>query len=257
MSRTMRICTWNIQLGLHIKTILQEIKGNSEFRQLDLLALQEASVHDMLDDARSIADVLGTTYDCYQVTADLYAGRVQANALIWNSARVHVKNTGAVKLPRRHEVGLPLGERTLLRALRAPQRISLVADACLEADTLRIYLAHLDVIGFEHKREQLSRILRDARERAVVDLTILAGDLNTFKIRSRPSWQGLITAAKEAGFHDITAGIGWTHAVRSLNMRQKLDAIFVSRGRPFQYRSWTLEARGSDHIPLFADITLD
>jgi endonuclease/exonuclease/phosphatase family metal-dependent hydrolase len=257
MSQTLRLCTWNIQLGAQLGTVLQVFEHSADFHNLDLLALQETSIHNAREDARVIADALGASYDCYQVTAHLLAGRPQANALVWNSARVHVENKDSVKLPRRHEVKLPRHEHALLRLLPAQQRLSLVVDARLDTETLRIYVAHLDVVGFEHKREQLSRILHDADGRSAVDLTLLAGDLNTFKIRTRPSWHKLIATAEDAGFHDVTSEIGWTHAMHRLNIKQKLDAVFVRCARPFHCRSWTLDAPGSDHIPVFAEITLE
>lgn len=257
MSQTLRLCTWNIQFGMQLGTVLQALEHHADFHNLDLLALQEASIHDKREDARVIAEALGAAYDFYQVTAHLHGGRAQANALVWNSAVVHVENKDIVKLPRRSELRLPLHEDTLLRALPTQQRLSLVVDARLDTETLRIYVAHLDVVGFEHKREQLSRILQDADGRLPVDLTLLAGDLNTFRIRARPLWNNLFATAEAARFHDITTEINWTHAVHRLKIRQKLDAVLVKCERPCHYRSWTLEARGSDHIPVFAEITLD
>lgn len=257
MAESLRLCTWNIQLGNQLGTVLQVLEHNVDFQNLDLLALQEASIHDTREDAGVMAYVLGAKYDSYQVATHLLAGRAQANALVWNGARVQVENKDSVKLPRRHEVKLTRREYTLLRALPTQQRLSLVVDARFNTETMRIYVAHLDVVGFEHKREQLSRILLDAGRRSPVDLTLLMGDFNTFKIRSRPSWHNLIAAAEEAGFHDITSEIRWTHAVHWLNIKQKLDAVFVRCARPFRYRSWTLDAHGSDHIPVFSEITLE
>jgi endonuclease/exonuclease/phosphatase family metal-dependent hydrolase len=257
MSQTLHLCTWNIQLGKQLGTVLQVLEHNADFHTLDLLALQEASIHDTREDAGVMADMLGATYDCYQVTAHLLAGHAQANALVWNGVRVQVENKDSLKLPRPHEVKLTRREYALLRALPTQQRISLVVDARFNTETMRIYVAHLDVVGFEHKRKQLSRILHDAGRRSPVDLTLIVGDLNTFKVRSRPSWHNLIAAAEEAGFHDITSEISWTHAVHWLSMKQKLDAVFVRCARPLRYRSWALDAHGSDHIPVFSEITLE
>lgn len=256
MARILRVCTWNIQLGLQIGTVLKELRDNSDFQGLDLFALQEASVHEKHEDSQLIASALGTTYACYQVQADSFAGRPQANALVWNTARVDMGFQDTLKLPTRDEIALPRFEGTILRTMALQHRNSLVLEGTFGPETLRIYVAHLDVLGLQHKREQFGHILRDAQARYPVDLGILAGDLNTFKIRSRPSWLDLIAAAQDAGFVDITTRIPWTHVVRRLKFRQKLDAIFVRRQRPFEYRSWTVETRGSDHIPVFADLAL-
>lgn len=257
MARTLRLCTWNIQLGSQLGTVLQVLRHNADFNNLDLLALQEASLHDRREDARVMAEVLGAAYDSYQVTAHLHAGRAQANALIWNNTRVRVKKKDIITLPGRSEIKLPRSEDTLLRALPSQRRLSLVVDARLNAETMRIYVAHLDVVGFEYKHQQFRRILHDATVRPTVDLTLLLGDMNTFQVRSRPSWRRLVGAAEEAGFRDVTVEVSWTHALRRLNIKQKLDAIFVRRDDPFLFRSWTLDAPGSDHIPVFAEIVLD
>jgi endonuclease/exonuclease/phosphatase family metal-dependent hydrolase len=113
-------------------------------------------------------------------------------------------------------------------------------------------------VGYHHKRQQFDRILSDAQTRTSVDLTIVAGDLNTFKlIRSRPRWTQLENAAAAAGFKDLTSEIRWTHSVPRLRFKQKLDAIFVKYTQPTQCRSWSLDVAGSDHIPVFAEIKAD
>ncbi len=256
MTETIRLCTWNIQLGLQLDTILDALGSYRDFAGLDLLALQEASIHNR-EDARTIAARLGPAYDCYQVTAHFLAGRPQANALVWNTERMQVQAYDHVRLPHAGEVQLSRRERALLRALPSQTRLSLVVEGMTGLGKLRLYVAHLDVIGFAHKRAQYVHILNDARERAPVDLTILAGDLNTFKIRSRPTWWQLRDAAQVEGFQDLTGEIRWTQAVPSLGLKQKLDAIFVRPARPVQSRAWSLEIPGSDHIPVFAEITLE
>ncbi len=238
---------------MQLDTIIKVLKHTADFQNLDVLALQEASIHDQ-EDAQVIADQMGSTYDYFQVTADQVGGQTQANALVWNTARLHVESKDSVKLPRQHEVHLPRYERALLRALPTQQRISLVVNTRLEKRHIRIYVAHLDVLGFEHKREQLKSILVDTAKRSPADLTLIAGDLNTFKIRRRPTWRNLIETAGQVGFYDLTTQINWTHSVSRFNFRQKLDAVFIKCGTDYTYRSWALNARGSDHIPVFVDI---
>src|SRR3979411_419735 len=40
-----RVCTWNIQLGLRLEAVIDAVRSCADFRDLDLLCLQEASVH--------------------------------------------------------------------------------------------------------------------------------------------------------------------------------------------------------------------
>ena len=255
MTQTIQLATWNIQLGLQLDTILQAIKTQADFAGIDLLALQEASVHSDRPDAETIAHALGPAYQCYQVTAHFLGKYAQANALVWNSHRFRVSNRDTVILPRVRELELPRAERVILCALPEQQRISSVLEGIMDTESLRVYVAHLDVLGVAHKREQFLKILLDARERQpVTDLTIIAGDLNTFRIRSRPTWKNLAAAATREGFEDLTTDILWTHQVKRVRFRQKLDAIFLRHSRPFVYRSWSLDIPGSDHIPVFAEI---
>ncbi len=256
MTETIRVCTWNIQLGRQLDTILDALGYGRDFAELDLLALQEASIHGQ-EDARRIAARLGPQYDCYQITAHFLAGRAQANALVWNTERVQVQVQDHVRLPHAREVKLSRREHALLRMLPSQTRLSLRAEGTLNGKTLRLYVAHLDVIGFAHKRAQFTHILTDARNRAPADLTILAGDLNTFKIRSRPTWWELRAAAEAEGFQDLTGEIRWTHTIPSLRLKQKLDAIFIQPTQPVRYRAWSLDVPGSDHIPVFAEMAME
>ncbi len=254
MTESLRLCTWNVHLGLELEVVLRALAAYPDFSHLDLLALEEASVHSATEDARVLADALGPTYNCHQVTAHFLGPYAQANALVWDRSRVRIDQTDTVLLPRVRQVKLSRAERTFLCALPQQQRISIVAEGSLGDVTLRAYVAHLDVLGFEHKREQFHRLLRDSRQRSSAELTILAGDLNTFRIRSTPSWGELRKAAEAEGFQDLTSEIGWTHSFRRVRFRQKLDAIFVKSTRPIHYHSWSLDIAGSDHIPVFAEI---
>jgi endonuclease/exonuclease/phosphatase family metal-dependent hydrolase len=35
---------------------------------------------------------------------------------------------------------------------------------------------------------------------------------------------------------------------------QKLDAIYAASATPFKHRAWARRLRGSDHLPVFAEI---
>ena len=43
----MRVCTWNIQLGLRLDAVLDAVRTRADFKDLDLFCLQEASVHSL------------------------------------------------------------------------------------------------------------------------------------------------------------------------------------------------------------------
>jgi endonuclease/exonuclease/phosphatase family metal-dependent hydrolase len=257
MTPTVRLCTWNIEFGLQLDAIVSALGSCADFAGIDMLALQEASIHNGVDDGRVIARALGANYEYYQMAAQRVNGRVQANALIWNVDRVQVDSKGSVKLPQRHEVKLSHAERLFLRAIPLQRRISIVLEGRVAEKLLRIYVAHLDVMGYELKHQQFHYVLADSTARPPVDLAIIAGDLNTFRLfRTRPSWKQLEDAANAVGFRDITTEILWTRSVSKGRLKQKLDAIFIRQAWPVPYRSWSREIGGSDHIPVFAEIEL-
>ena len=258
MTPTLRLCTWNIEFGLQLDAIVSAIKTCPDFASIDMLALQEASIHAGVEDASVLAQALGANYEYYQMAAQRVNGRVQANALIWNVDRVQVDARSSVKLPQRHEVKLSHAERLFLRAIPLQHRISLVIEGRMAQKLLRIYVAHLDVMGYELKHQQFHYILQDAHQRSAVDLSVIAGDLNTFRLfRARPTWRQLEHTAHAVGFRDITTEILWTRSESRGRLKQKLDAIFIRQPQLLSYRSWSLEIPGSDHIPVFAELRLE
>jgi endonuclease/exonuclease/phosphatase family metal-dependent hydrolase len=117
------LCTWNIQLGARLDRVLDTVSHTPEFQRLDVLALQEASDHDGLEDAAQIANCLGRAYAHSQVTAQHVAGRQQANALVWNRSRVCATQAGSFELPDMRDVaGVRRLEARVLRRLPRQRR---------------------------------------------------------------------------------------------------------------------------------------
>ncbi|HEY8816564.1 MAG TPA: endonuclease/exonuclease/phosphatase family protein [Candidatus Dormibacteraeota bacterium] len=241
----MRICTWNIQLGLRLDEVLDVVSSHPDFAKVDLFALQEASIHDGRPDAEAIAEVLGAEFRSCQATAQMLRGRDQGNALIWRptafepSAPEVVALTGAGILP------MTRAERTLLRAIPPQRRIALRA----ESPAMRVYVVHLDVIGFTHKLEQFGAVVADMQARPAVPLTLVAGDLNTFGMPRLQMWRRIRTAAKSAELVELTKAVRRTHWTS-----QKLDAIYMKSACDVEHHAWALKVRGSDHLPVFAKI---
>lgn len=242
----MRICSWNIQLGRRLDAVLELVGNEPAFKALDVLALQEASTHDGVPDGEAIATRLGAEYRHFQALAQRRSGHEQANALIWRHETVGVKQEPAViPLPgsARIDVGPP--ERLLLKVVPPQMRTAIRA----ESDAVRIYVAHLDVIGFTHKLEQFRALLADMADRPPVPLTLVAGDLNTFGPVRPHLWRRIADAAKTAGLVNLTTSVERTHWTG-----QKLDAIYASSNAPFSHQAWTVDASASDHLPVFAEI---
>jgi endonuclease/exonuclease/phosphatase family metal-dependent hydrolase len=238
-----RICTWNILLGLRLKKVLEAVGAHRDFRDLDLFAVQEASVHDGRPDAEAIAGAMGGGYAWFQATAQLFRGREQANALIWRR-ELFDDPPQVVSLSDLPSARLTRAERTLLRAIPPQKRIAIRA----ESDAMRVYVMHLDVVGFTHKLEQFRAIVTDMTSRQPVSLTLIAGDLNTFGPPRLQLWRRIRAAAHEAKLVDLTHGLRRTHWTA-----QKLDAIYAAGAVGTTHRAWTLNVRASDHLPVFAD----
>lgn len=236
----LRLATWNVEFGYRLRRVLKSLGA---LPPLDLLALQELSVHDGRHDAELMARRLGPDWRWVQVTAQVVSGRPQANGFLWDLRTVEALDVQTVNLPT------PSGR--VMRTLPQTRRNAVVLEARIAQRRVRVYAVHLDVFGISHKHAQLAHILADASTREPVDLMLIAGDMNTYGVGGRPRWSELRRLAQAAGFEELTVGIGWTH--RGLGVRQKLDAIFVApQGIP--HRAWRLALPGSDHIPVLLEL---
>ncbi len=240
----MRLCTWNILLGQRLGQVLETVRTRDDFRGLDLCGLQEASVHDGRSDAAAVAEALGDGYEHFQAAAQLFRGRVQANALVWRRG-LFENEPEVVSLSELPDFRLTRVERTLLRAIPPQRRIAIRA----ESPRLRVYVMHLDLIGFAHKLEQFRAIVNDIARRPPVPLTLLAGDLNTFGPPRLRMWRQIQRSAHAAGLVELTRGLRRTHWTG-----QKLDAVYAGGALPATHRAWTLNVRASDHLPVFAEL---
>ena len=190
-------------------------------------------------DAARIAEALGAGYNYFQATAQLRRGVEQANALIWRRdvfdpgqpEIVSLSSPALLRSPT--SVRMSRAERTLLRAIAPQKRIAIRAESA----ALRVYVVHLDVIGFTHKLEQFRAVIADMAARPPVPVTLVAGDLNTFGPPAWQLWRRLHTAAREAGLVEVTTDVRRTHWTA-----QKLDAIFVRTPNPLEARSWALKS---------------
>jgi len=243
----MRVCTWNIQLGLRLDAVLDAVRTRADFKDLDLFCLQEASVHSGRTDSARIAEAMGPGYEYFQVTAQVHRGLEQANALVWRHETFQPGQPKVVSLSSSTAANMRRLERTLLRAIAPQRRIAIRA----ESSDLRVYVVHLDVIGYEHKIEQLRAVIADMAARPHVPLTIVAGDLNTFGPPGLRLWRKLAATAEEAGLVEVTREVKRTHWTS-----QKLDAILAHADAPLASRPWALNLRASDHQPVFAELDL-
>lgn len=224
--------------------MVEAIRTLPDFRGLELLALQEASVHDGRPDAAAIAEGMGGEYRYFQAHAQLYRGREQGNALIWRKGLFEHDEHEVVSLSDLPVERFRRAERALLRAIPPQKRIAVRA----ESKDLRVYVMHLDVVGFTHKLEQFRAIVTDMQSRTHVPMTFIAGDLNTFGPPRLQLWRKLRATAHDAGLVELTQGVRRTHWTA-----QKLDAVYLRASHVPKHRAWTLNVRASDHLPVFVE----
>lgn len=236
----LRIATWNVAFCHRLPVVLESVRA---LPSPDLISMQELSIHHGRRDAEEIASQLGPSWRYEQVTAQVVAGREQANGILWDSRRIELQDLDTIELPT------PSGR--IMRRLPRQRRNAVLANLHLGELRLRLYAVHLDVFGVSHKHAQLASVLDDASKRPAADRTLIAGDMNTYGIGGRPRWTELRRLAEMANFEELTTGVGWTH--RALGVRQKLDAVFASpRGLP--HRARRLALPGSDHFPVLVDL---
>ena len=256
MSKQLRIGTWNVHYGIEYEALLGSMVAHKEFKNIDFLALQEASVHNDKETAEIVAGVLGRRYNYFQFTTERDNGIPWANAIVWNEKKVNVTKKDILILPPFYSVKLRRLEKQVVRFLHKQIRTSVVIEGTTQDISFRFYIAHFDVIGLRHKRMQFWHIIEDNRSREKKDIELIAGDLNTFRILRRPRWTKIQKDAEQEGFKDITTDIRWTFAHDRFRYKQKLDAIFIKSQLQFTYESWSSNIPGSDHIPVFANLAL-
>src|SRR6266851_1734514 len=238
----LRIATWNVAFCRRLPVVLESVRA---LPTPDLISMQELSIHQGRSDAEAVASVLGPSWRFEQVTAQVVAGHEQANGILWDSLRIELESLAAIELPT------PSGR--IMRTLPRQRRNAVVANLRLGEVRLRLYAVHLDVFGITHRHAQLATVLDDAMQRPTVDVSVIAGDMNTYGLAGRPRWTELRRLAEAANFEELTTRVGWTHQV--LGVRQKLDAVFASpRGLPHHARRVPLP--GSDHVPVLVDLTV-
>ena len=236
------IATWNVEFCRQLPVVLESVRA---LPSLDLMSLQELSLHDGREDADAIASRLGPEWRSMQMTAQTVSGRAQANGVVWNASRIELLGVDTIELPT------PSGR--VMRRLPPTRRTALMAEMRVAGLHLRLYAVHLDVFGIAHKHAQLARVFDDASGRPAVDLSLIAGDMNTYGIGGRPRWTELRRLAEAANFEELTAGVGWTQ--RALGVRQKLDAVFASP-RGLRHHARRLPLPGSDHHPVLVELEL-
>jgi|GEM_PF-318069 len=254
--KNFRLITWNIHLAKHYTKLIETVKTDPAFKGVDVLVLQESSETNNRSTSEEIAELLGPQYAFRHEPAQRLRGRVQANAIVWNTKTLKDVEVGLFKLPLvrrwdalRYRKGFKRNERLCLRL-----------DAKYGSTSLRIYAPHFDTAGgLSSKLAQFDVIRRDNEGLPVAEAVFIAGDLNTFSLRKVGGLKPFREAAAKYGFTDISQAITVTWNSRGAyrylpSIEQKLDWILLKSKMDYTYTTRVLRVPGSDHYPLVTDL---
>jgi cardiolipin synthase len=248
----LRLMTWNIHLGKHYTGLMESIKTEPAFQDLDVLVLQESTETEKGSLTEDIAKGLGPDYAFRHESAQILGGQIQANAVIWNTKTLKEVKVEVLELPL-------ITRKDALRygkIFRRNRRLCLRLEAKYGAFTIRIYAPHFDTAGgLFGKLVHLDAIHQDNENLPEVDAVFIAGDLNTFAIRRRLNLKSFRNEAAKRGFADLSQAITTTWNSRRAysylpSFDQKLDWILLKSELDYTYTTQVLRIPGSDHYPL-------
>jgi endonuclease/exonuclease/phosphatase family metal-dependent hydrolase len=251
----LNICTWNISFGNQLQTLKKTFK-KSAFKKIDIIALQETSVHSEIEDSKYLAEALGVNFASFQVKAQISKKKYQGNGFIWNTEDIKILKTESVILPDYKSAGISKSEYALKHILPKETRNCVIVEGIKDGKKFRIYNTHFDMIGFDLKRKQLLSIMSLDSDKKPADLVLIAGDFNTFRVLKYPRWKKFNEEANRLGFYDITDHIEWTFHRKLIRYRQKLDIIFLKKSGDISHKTSLKFYPGSDHFPVFASLKI-
>jgi endonuclease/exonuclease/phosphatase family metal-dependent hydrolase len=231
---SIRVVTYNIQLGLRIPEAIADLTASPELRGADILLLQE------LDPAGadSLARSLGYSYVYYPVSIHAKHGKDFGNAVLskW-------------PIRRYWKVILPHGD-----PVRDARRMATAAEIEIGGRSVAVYSAHtaLPWLAAEERSAQLDSLARWAAR--APDCVIVGGDFNTETSRAVARLEEILAGAD---LNRATAGIGSTRRADLPGLLDlELDHIFV-KGFRVTARGKVETAAASDHLPVWVTLRFD
>lgn len=233
---TLRVMTWNVRdlLGEH-RRVYRAIAA----AKADVLCLQEGP---RLLGSRFLLAQLARESGMYVVDG----GRVSAGLAILVSLRADVRSFQATPLSKAPQSWSTDPSKLLPR----PRGVVRAEVGLPGTEAVRIASVHLPLLASERRKQVPSlRDWPDGRRTQVI-----AGDIN--EVSGQPTWESLSEFARDPGGPDAHL------TFPTFDLQRRIDVILVDPSLPVARYGWpvgvSLEdcTKGSDHLPVFADIEL-
>jgi endonuclease/exonuclease/phosphatase family metal-dependent hydrolase len=220
---TIRVVTYNIQVGVHVAEATEVLRNRSELSQADIILLQEMDEPGV----RAIAEALAIGYVYVPSSRHLKRGRDIGNAILspWP-----IEERWKVRLPH-------------LARVSGHARSAVGARVRIGERSLRVYSLHLaTLIGLSkgQRREQLEAVVAHAS--ASHEPVVIAGDFNGKDMAKHLSERGFVWA---------TRGIGRTSTLLRFSFDHVLVRGLVPAADPGHGVLRDVPKGISDHFPVW------
>ena len=227
-SKTLRIVSFNILYSLRHRRLTRGVFDAFGELDPDVICLQEVLIGKKRNFARDLADALGL-HVAFSLRRE-YGGRQIGLAVL---SRAPAEENTAVVLPR--------------SPAKRP-RIVQIVQIMHKGTTWRIANTHLSSISADARATQITAVLSSLNGRPEPTPLVLVGDFNTKTQREIIRFG---SALKNAGFSaPETLPYSW----RLLGAKKRLDWI-ATRHCDIPVIETLPHIRGSDHVPVWADIS--
>lgn len=220
---TIRVVTYNIQVGLHVAEATEVLRNRSELGQADVVLLQEMDEPGV----RAIAEALSLGYVYVPSSRHVKRQRDIGNAILspWP-----IEESWKVRLPH-------------LARVSGHARSAVGARVRIGERSLRVYSLHLaTLIGLSkgQRRQQLEAVVAHAS--ASAEPVVIAGDFNGKDMAQHLSRQGFTWA---------TRGIGRTSTLLRFSFDHVLVRGLVPAAEPGRGVLRDVPSGISDHFPVW------
>ena len=271
----LKISTYNMQFSQDRKTLLQNINYLAN-KNVDIFCLQEVTRYPKQPFViNEIIRLLGTNWKAVVNIGPEKSPEGMGNAILWNNNKLFFKGKKNILLPKREKLALHewLFAKMTGGNTTPWQRRTVVVDLRIDNIPIRVINAHLDHIGgIKHRQKQFLSILESLKKLKSCTKEIICGDFNTIDLlNSGHEIQELTKILCRNNYIDASNKIAWTADLRNMDfanntlakkfienfdihIKRKLDFIWVKKLNINKCQKLDLD--GSDHCPIFAELTL-